>query len=172
MGVSSRALVPALVMICPGVLAAQQLPAVHPGMRVRLTFAPDAGTDRTTRVVGTLMRLGPDSVAVYDQERLAVVAAALGAAQRLEASRGRHSRAGRGALLGLAAGAAAGIGSGLIVCAAEACTSSGGDWGGIVIGVLGLGGALAGTGIGALVGAMIRSERWETVPLGLPGPGG
>lgn len=154
-----------------GRLAAQELPAIQPGMRVRLTLQPDPRADRLTRVVGTLMRLGPDSVAVYDQERLAVVTAALGAARRLEASRGRPSRAGRGALIGLVAGAAGGVAAGLIVCAAEACSSSGGDFAGIVVGVLGVGGGLAGAGVGALAGALIRPERWETVPLDPPGPG-
>jgi hypothetical protein len=164
----ARTLVMATALLSPCCLTAQQLSGVEPGHRVRLTLMPDPGTDRVTQIVGTLIRLGPDSIAVYDQERLAVVAAALGAARRLEASRGRPSRAGRGALIGLAAG---GIAAGLIVCAAEDCSSSGGDFGGVVVGILGVGGGLAGAGVGALVGAMIRPERWETIPLDPPAPG-
>jgi len=78
-------------------------------------------------------------------------------------SRGRRSYAGRGALIGLAAGAAAGIASGSIVCATDNCSSSGGDWKGLVVGVLGIGGGLVGAGVGALVGAGLSGERWEAV---------
>jgi hypothetical protein len=99
-------LVLAAALLAPGHLTAQELPAVEPGHRVRLTLMPDPQTGRTIRIVGTLMRLGPDSIAVYDQERLAVVAAALDTARRLEASRGHGSRAGRGALIGLVAASA------------------------------------------------------------------
>ena len=159
------ALALAIVVVCPSRGTTQAAPTVQPGTRVRLTWTPDPQSDRTTRTVGTLMRLGPDSIAVYDEKRLGVVAAAFGALRRLETSRGRRSHAGRGALIGLAAGAGAGVASGAIVCASGNCSSSGGEWGGVVIGVLGVGGGLAGAGIGALVGAMIRSEGWEPVPL-------
>lgn len=166
------ALALASALIPPGHLAAQQLPAVQPGHRVRLTLQPDPRSHRATRIIGTLMRLDADSIAVYDEARLAVVTAAWEAARRLEASRGRRSYAGRGALIGLAAGAGGGIATGLLVCGGGNCSSSGGDWQSLVVGGLGLGGGLAGAGIGTLVGAMLSGERWETVPLGPARPGG
>lgn len=160
---ASAALVLAAALAWAVPLTAQQLPVVEPGHRVRLTLSPDSQSGRTIRIVGTLMRLGPDSIAVYDQDRQAVVTAALEAAARLEASRGHRSYTLRGTLIGLAAGAAGGIATGLLVCGTGDCISSGGDWEGLVVGVLGIGGGLVGAGVGALVGAGLSGERWEAV---------
>ncbi len=73
-------------------------------------------------------------------------------------------RAGRlkGALIGLVAGGVGGVTTGLIICSDE-CDSSGGDFSGLITAGLGIGGALAGCGIGAIIGALIRTERWEGV---------
>jgi len=57
-----------------------------------------------------------------------------------------------------------GVLAGLIVCSGGDCESSGIDGEtGIVSIVLGLGGAIVGTGVGALTGSLIRSERWRTI---------
>ena len=76
-----------------------------------------------------------------------------------EVSRKRHGHAGTGALIGLVAGAAAGVGAGLIACADDYCVQSGGDYTGWAVAGLGAGGALVGAGIGALVGSLIRSDE-------------
>lgn len=72
----------------------------------------------------------------------------------------KRSRTGRGALIGLVVGAAAGAITGQVVCADGNCESSSwpGDISGAVSLSLGLGGALVGAGIGAVVGSFIKTE--------------
>jgi len=145
-----------LALVCglASTLAAQNPHPLRVGDRVRLSVVPVAGPTAEAsgpkRLVGSLMRLTADSAAVYDDERAETVAVALDAVRGIEISHGRHGHGGRGALIGLAAGLAGGVAS----------ESSGGDYKGLAVGALGLGGALVGTGVGALVGSLIRSERW------------
>jgi hypothetical protein len=140
------------------VLSAQDTSALHAGARVRLTT-------ETGRFVGTLQSRANDSVTILDASRNAVLVVAMGTVRRLEVSRGERSRTGRGALIGLVSGTAAGVLAGLVLCGGNRCSSSGGEFGGLITLVLGGTGAAAGTGVGALVGSRIRSERWEQAPL-------
>jgi hypothetical protein len=71
----------------------------------------------------------------------------------LQVSRGRHSHATLGALVGLAAGAAFGV----IATAADPAINTDARGYAVVAGVFGA----MGLGAGALVGWAVRSERWE-----------
>lgn len=81
----------------------------------------------------------------------------------LQLSRGEHSNAGKGALIGLAVGGAAGLALGI---GAAAGSDDAGwykpDAGGVVL-IAASTGAL-GAGVGALIGMASKSERWQTVP--------
>ncbi|MDH3497541.1 MAG: hypothetical protein OER21_12335 [Gemmatimonadota bacterium] len=153
----------------PVALAAQERSLLPLGVRIRVTTATPDTTARArgptrTRFVGTLADLRADAVVLdVDPHDRRVVP--FGTLRELEVSRGRQSRTGRGALIGLAAGAAAGVTTVLALCAGGECESSGGNFTGFGALVVGAAGALAGTGIGALVGALIRTERWEGVSL-------
>jgi hypothetical protein len=148
---------------CSAWCQSSALPAL--GIRVRLTARDTIPVQfgSRDRVVGTLTAAGRDSVSILDLDRGRVVTVPITSLGRVEVSEGRHSGAGRGALLGLLAGAGAGIASGLVACGGGACSSSGGDFGSAVVLVLGAGGALGGAGVGALIGAMVRTERWRDV---------
>jgi hypothetical protein len=134
-----------------------------PGPMARFPALEDRPGESFT---GTFVGLRPDTLVVDregDGDRLGIPIASIAS---LEASLGRHSRAGRGAVIGLLGGAAAGVVVGLVVCANGNCESSGiDDATPIVASVLGLGGAVAGAGIGAGAGAMVKTERWRRVSL-------
>ena len=134
-------------------LGAQDSVVVAPGVRVRLV------TD-SIRVVGNLMRRVEDSITILDARSHATHVLSLNAVRVFEISRGKRRRTGRGALIGLVSGAGAGIVSTLVLCR-SGCTSSGGDWTGFIAVVLTGAGAVAGVGVGALIGSQIRSERWD-----------
>ena len=76
--------------------------------------------------------------------------------RRVEVSVGRHSHAGRGAALGSAVGGVLGL---------LAVASAGNDYyysgGEKVVGVVGL--TAMGAGVGALIGGLTHSERWQEV---------
>jgi hypothetical protein len=115
-------------------------------------------------VQGDLLRLSEDSLYILPAGGVDTLAFATGAIDRLEVSRGRRSNAGKGALLGLAIGAGAGLVFGALASAEECsgfgCTEVGP---GEVVAVMALFGA-TGAGLGALIGAASHSERWEQVP--------
>ena len=156
-------------------VTAQEPPPVKVGDRVRVT-APDLG-----RREGTVQLLTTDSLVmrlkeyggwpVYSARGMPNISARgmpnrlaipLASVTRLELSTPGGSRAGRGALIGLALG---GIGG--AVGAGAACASSTffrDDSGGCAVmgfAVFGASGAL----LGAIIGAMTTSTRWEEVPL-------
>lgn len=83
---------------------------------------------------------------------------------RLQLSHGEQSNAGKGALIGLAIGGGLGLVA-VIATAADPCEGfCPGDPG--TAGVVALGAVLAGAGagVGALIGAATKSERWQTIP--------
>jgi hypothetical protein len=86
--------------------------------------------------MGTLLRLTPDSIVVSYGEARAERHFALSSLSDLAVSRGRHSRTGRGALIGLVSGAVAGVATGLILCTHEECESSGEDFAGLATATL------------------------------------
>lgn len=170
-----------LAVLCCG--AATRLPEaeaslLYAGDRVRLSVTtPELirvlsgdplSADRLDRdqFVGTLRGRRDDDVVIRVGSPETELAVPVNSVRRVEVSLGSHGRAGRGALIGLGAGALGGVLAGLIVCAGDNCETSGYDGEtGIVSMVLGLGGAVVGTGLGALTGSLIRSERWRTIQL-------
>ena len=166
--VRSPLLIALTLLALPGArLDAQELPPLPLGARVRVSVARGAlpGLAERERVTGTLMRLPPDSLVVYDDALLASVAVHHNVIRQLELSRGVHGHAGGGALIGLAVGLVGGVATGLLLCSGGDCVDDDGNWTATVAGLLGLGGAAAGTGIGALTGALIRHEGWTRVPI-------
>lgn len=142
-------------------VAAQDTTSLGPlGIRLRLS-----NRALTTTHYGSLARLGPDTIFLIDDETRSMAATPLSSVGRFEISRGRHGRAGRGALIGFIAGTTLGAGLTLLGCGADKCESSGGDWAGFFALTMGVAGGLAGTGVGAIIGSFIKTERWEEIPL-------
>lgn len=153
-------------------LAQQPAPSLEPGARLRLTYpcppdgAPTAGQERSEcRSVGTLVRIHADTIALAASG--ASVSHGLSAVSRVEVSRGyrahRLAAAGAGFLLGAGVTfAVLNSGGSTSLCNQsenqDAISSS------ECLGLTALGG-LVGTGLGAIIGGWIRTERWEDVPL-------
>ncbi len=135
-------------------VAAQASRLVRPGARVRLS-APDLGI---TKYNGSLVSVTRDTLTV---DTLAV---ALASVTRLDVHRGRKSNTWKGAAYGFVAGAIPGA-----VLSYAGCASDPDPFIEIPPGVCaGLGVVLyggIGAGIGAIVGALTRTDRWEEVPL-------
>lgn len=140
-------------------LTGQEPASARVGQRVRLK------TDATASspwLVGTLVADDRDSLRLQVADSTPAVSVARRTVTRFEVSRGLHSNAGKGALYGgvifgglTFVGALNSIGSNNLFRANNA--------GEVVAWTLfeGAGGA----GIGALIGALSHSERWETVSL-------
>jgi hypothetical protein len=134
-------------------LAVQTAPILKPGDRVRV-IAPAVSPDP---VVGTLVTLGADTLVVQDS---ATWRFAFGAVQRVGVSRGRKSNAVVGAGYGLLAG----VGVGLLItssCEPDLIFNSKAQC--MLAGAIFFG--AAGTLVGAVTGAFVRTERWRDVPL-------
>lgn len=152
-----------LLILVPTTAGAQDSrPFVPLQMRVRMATVTFG--DQRVDLIGHLTNLNTDSVVVRapDGTRMAVPIASL---QRFELSQGVHNYLRKGAWYGLAGGIAGGVGSALfLVCGERRCQNVGDSRAQYAF-ILGLGGGLVGTGIGALVGSLIRTERWHEVPL-------
>jgi len=130
-----------------------------PGTRVRVTL------DTSEQVTGKLAGAHRDTLLVRPELQETDRAMALGSLTRLEVSRGIRPQTGKGALIGLVSGAAAGAASGMVVCSGGNCVNSGEDLTTLVPVVLGIGGGVVGAGVGALIGSRFRGEHWRTFPL-------
>lgn len=139
--------------------AAAQVFLPPAGARVRVTLAS------SEKLVGTLAGAHRDTLLVRPVDAQEARALPLGTLTRLEVSRGIHSRTGRGALIGLVGGAAAGAAGGMIACAGGNCVHNGEDLTTLVPVALGIGTGVLGAGVGALLGSGVRGESWATVPL-------
>lgn len=149
-----------LVFAAPAYLAAQE-PVLAPGSRIRV-YAPSINAKR---FVGTVVSLNADALTL-DAEmwldgvwkpRLDVPFASM---KWLGLSRGRHSNAGKGALIGGL------VGTALILAAVYSCDGycgGPGDEGRVLAGMT-IGGGL-GAGVGALIGALSHREDWQAVPI-------
>lgn len=130
---------------------AQELTRVAAGTRVRVLTS-----QRARPLVGTLVRSTPDSVVVD------ATVIARGSVRRLEVSAGRKSHWLTGAGIGLLVGA--GVGA-IAASGSDGCGNIGPLDASCTLAIAGVGGAI-GTPLGALVGAMVRTDRWRVVPLG------
>lgn len=137
----------------------------EPGSRLRLTVPCEAGRETSCRVVGKLISAGGDSLtltAAGGRQRHA-----LRDLLRLERSDGRRSHWLLGAGLGFAAGAVATYallhtGGSTSVCDRSANQDAVSTT--ECLGLAALGG-VGGAGLGAVVGGLIRTERWRELPL-------
>ncbi len=154
---------------------AQVPPPIKVGDRVRVT-APDL-----RRREGTVQLLTTDSLVLVVRGAWPVqwlttdglvvrnrLAIPLASVTRLEVSRGRKSRVGRGAGIGLLGGGLLGLtissgvlprnggcrGAGFVEPPREVCVALGT-----------VGGAVVGTLLGVVVGAMASTDKWKAVPL-------
>ena len=124
--------------------------ALVPGARLRVTLK---GTPPTI-LVGTVDRVAGDTLHLRVPYRGQTVPLPLMTVASTEISRGRHSRAAKGALIGGGIGVAVGL---LAFDMADPNPDLRARWG-ILFGLMG-------AGTGALIGAQSRSEKWEMVPL-------
>jgi hypothetical protein len=132
---------------------AAQTPRLELGTRVRV-YAPELGIERQSATFEALR--GDTLVVVADSAMYCPLASVV----RLDLYRGRGGHPWTGAALGFVAGAIAGGAAAIISCENTLC-SVGPD---VVLGGAGIGG-LAGGLLGAGVGALIKTDRWEEVPL-------
>lgn len=164
-----RPLLPGALALFPAaMLLAQEPAAPQPGATVRVTWACErspATPGGSCQVAGRLVQLRRDSITVAGAS--ASTSVGLDAVRRLEASAGSRGHARTGALVGLALGA--GLGTALLHGGGSTslCDRSQNQDALAPSECLGLtaGAAVVGAGLGALVGAMITSERWQDVPL-------
>ena len=178
------ALATALLAACVGGVepasAQESAPLVHPGARVRVFVidttrtgahpaeAPDATAPaRSRQLIASLVEFRKDAVVVRRNGHEEPAAIPLDRIRRLEVSTQRTSKAHAGALIGLGAGIAGGVLTAIVVCEDGQCEEAEGsyDYTGLVAAVFGLGGGLAGAGLGALTGSLFHAEEWRAVPL-------
>lgn len=137
-----------------GSMQGQEPTTSFPGARVRVTLR-----DRPDRwLIGTVVGQSGDSLRLDERDSHAMLAVPTERLAALQVSRGRHSHAALGALIGLAAGVA----FGLIATAADPAIDTDARGYALVAGIFGGMGA----GAGALVGWAVRCETWE--PLSPP----
>lgn len=174
---SAKLIVALLATVMPAALAAQTsyTRVLRPGTRVRVaadcetdSFAPGRAPspnrrdrpERCAQYEGTLAHLSADSMMlVVDQREVAVAHSSI---RRVEVRNGTRGHSVAGAAIGAGLGFAVGF-------AASATTDCSDDFlqglcqtsqiaGPFVAGALG-------AGLGALIGVLVRSDRWDAVPL-------
>ncbi|UCC84511.1 MAG: hypothetical protein JSW46_06175 [Gemmatimonadota bacterium] len=150
-------LVVALILTAQAGLFAQQEPPVAPGDRVRVT----APTIEPDPLVGTFIALGADTCVLEVGGRAEPLVLPLASVTNLEVSQGHKSKMLKGAVLGLLIGGFVGGVSGAAACSGDKCEASAGEMA-MYCGAIG---AVPGLFIGAGVGRMSKTDRWEEVPL-------
>jgi hypothetical protein len=141
----------ALLLVSPA-QAQEPDPAPLLGQRVRVS------TPNGPSVTGKLVEQDGTKLVVSDQKG-SLTAIPVADVSRIELSAGRKSKALLGAVIGAAVGLGVGLWAATTWCSESGCDN---EVGGVL--VLGVGGA----GLGALVGAAVRTERWRQVPAGQP----
>jgi hypothetical protein len=143
-------------------LSAQEQPPVEAGSRIRVT-APTVGADE---LVGMCVEVDATRLRVQAEEQASPLTISLTDVTRLEVSQGRKSNAlaglGIGFLGGAAIGAVLGSAAGReeggpeTLCTGDKteCAVFGAAVGGVAFGAIGAG-----------IGALAKTERWEEVPL-------
>jgi hypothetical protein len=125
-----------------------------PGARVRVTVREAGGGARTH--VGPLRTFDGATLTLSTADAANPVSLARSSISRIEVSRGRHGNAGRGALIGAVLGLA------VVALSESACEGEcepRDNYGLLVAGAT-VGGAVVGAGVGTLM----KSERWESLP--------
>jgi hypothetical protein len=165
------AVVVLLLLPCATPVLARETTPPEPGTRVRLTLpcaAPLAGPTLSgstdCRIEGRLEQLSPDGITLTSESSR--TRHSLASVTRIEVSQGERSRWLAGAGAGFFAGAvgtyvALNRGGSTNPCDSSANQDAMGQ--GACLGLAAAGG-LAGAGLGALVGNLFRSERWEEIP--------
>jgi len=155
-------LVAVLAAVAPTEILSQDKPSIKPGSRVRVT-APSVFDKR---VAGTVSEVKSDTLAVSVEEGVSVLLVSLKDVTRLEVSHGRRSHAGLGAKIGAMTGFVTGFV--LVVATYEECTGfcPAPDPGPVgTAAIAGLAFGIGGAALGAIVGALIKTDRWEEIPL-------
>ncbi len=160
MRIRIRAINTALLISSSGcAVATQAIPTLTPGARVRAWNSPPADQ----KVVGTLLEIRSDTLLLQEDGWADTTPILRTAVTRLDISVGHMRHTGRGAARGFLFGGAVGALAGVIIGSSFECgTGDCGKEGAIAFGAIG-----AGTGllIGALVGAITTSDRWQEVPV-------
>ena len=152
------ALACALTAIFGAVAAAQDVPALAAGQRVRISAAALGIHNQ----VGTLLEWRTDTVRVQPaRRRTETLRLPRAAITQLDVSMGKRSRIGRGALIGLFAGAAVGAGVGAAVGGGQ--NGDGGSYAGLGALVFGGIGAAGGLVVGTVIGAATTTDQWRRV---------
>jgi hypothetical protein len=149
----STLLVTSLAIAPLAAVASQEPAVINPGDRVRVTAPSVLGGP----FAGTVLTRDPDSLVVQggtETRRLP-----LASITRLDLSRGRKSHTLLGAGVGFLVGA--GVGGALFASDPYSCDEVHSAC--IVLGAVALG--AAGALVGAVTGALVRTERWAEVPL-------
>jgi hypothetical protein len=146
-------------------LSAQRQPTIHAGARVRIS-APSEGY---RGLIGTVSGYDGGDIVIKPGNEQSSVSVPLTSITTFKRSRGLKSNAGQGALIGSIVGGA--FGALFAAATYRECVGEGWDclmhpesagqaavYGGTILGLLG-------AGIGALIGANEKTERWEEVPL-------
>ena len=147
----------AVSLLVPFASISAQVPTqFEPGQRVRVT-APDCGVRRQTTTVEVLR--GDSFALPRDTNRSSnpINHCPLASVTRLEVSRGRKSHSLEGLGLGWLVGA--GVGAAVSDCDPSSSTQDICEAVPIAVG------ASVGLFIGTIFGALIKTERWEDVPL-------
>jgi hypothetical protein len=150
-----RAYLPAvLVALSLNTAVAQDRPStLEPGAPVRVT-AHDLGIEKQQ---ATFQALRGDTLAVTADSAMAL---SLSSVTRLDVYRGQKSNL----LLGMGVGFGAGAGLGALVGATVDCENGFGNEE-TCVGLGAAGGAVVGLLVGTTAGLLIKSDRWEEVPL-------
>jgi len=161
----------ALLPVAVPALASEPSTLLEAGTRVRLTLpcedAPSSFAERSGSlclVDGRVGDVGRDAITLTRASSRARMP--LGSVSRIEVSRGETSRwlvgAGAGFLVG-AVGTYVALDRGGSTNPCDSSANQDAMGQGACIGIAAAGG-VAGAGLGALVGSLFRSERWEDVP--------
>jgi hypothetical protein len=155
----TRTLGPALLGLTLICLAAADAGAqqLRPGDRIRVRTMSGGPAE----MVGTYQGSEPDHLVLFTSQSTRVEVP-WDNLSRLELSRGMQTNAGKGALIGLGVGGAAGLALGLAFVADDSGFYEDVNAGHVVFATLVFG--AAGAGLGALIGLASKSERWQTVP--------
>jgi hypothetical protein len=145
--------VAALVLLVLPFAQASSVSPLTPGTRVRVTATESGGT-RT--FVGPLRTFDGDALTLATTDSADRVTLPRRTITRIEVSRGQRGHAGRGALIGAVLGLAIVAGAEL-GCSGECEPPE--NYGVLVAGAI-AGGGLVGAGVGAIV----KSESWESLP--------